>query len=225
MLRQIDESLWVLDKPFRIMGAELGGRMTVVRLAGGALLVVSPVRTTPEERTALDRIGPIRHIVAPNQMHYLYVAELGSLYPEARIYVAPGLPDKAKDLRYDEVLGDTTPPALAADVQTTVIGGMPSLNEVAILAKASRTLILTDLLFNITHSDHPWTRLFFKLNRGYGKLAATRILRSVMKDKAMVRAGVDRLLQWDFDRLVVTHGEIVERDAKPQVREAFSFLP
>lgn len=225
MLRQLDGNLWVLDKPFRMLGADLGARMTVAKLSDGSLLAVSPVRTAPEDRAALDRIGPVRHIVAPNLMHHLFLPELKSLYPEAKVYVAPGLPEKIKGLRYDHVLGNDPPAALAADVALRVIGGMPKLNEVAILFKPSRALILTDLLFNITHSDHLWTRIFFRLNAGYGKLTATRFLRSIIKDPAMVRASVDRMLDWDFDRLVVTHGEIVERDAKPRVREALDFLP
>lgn len=224
MLRQLDGNLWLLDKPFRMFGAELGGRMTVAKLRDGSLLAVSPVRTTPEDRAALDRIGPLRHIIAPNRMHYLFVAELKSCYPEAKVYVAPGLPDKARDLRYDEVLGEEPPAALAQDLVQTVVGGMPGLNEVALLVKPSRTLILTDLLFNITRSEHAWTRFFFTLNGGYGKLAATRVLRTLIKDPKMTRAGIDRVLAWDFDRLIVTHGEVVERDARAGVREAFSFL-
>lgn len=224
MLRQLDGNLWILDKPFRIAGADLGGRMTVAKLHDGSLLAISPVRTTPEERVELDRIGPVRHIVAPNQMHHLFVPELKSLYPEARVYVAPGLPEKVKGLRYDEVLGNDPPAALAQDVAQLVLGGMPKINEVAFLFKPSRALILTDLLFNITHSDRLWTRVFFTLNGGYGKLAATRFLRTTIKDAAMLRTSVERLLTWDFDRLVVTHGEVIERDAKPRVREALGFL-
>ena len=224
MFRQIDAALWVLDKPFAMLGLQIGGRMTVCRLQDGSLLVHSPVRTTPEERAALTAIGPVRHIVAPNLMHHLFVADLKSAFPEARVYVAPGLPQKLKTLRYDEVLGDTAPAAWAGQIEQHVVGGMPGLNEVVFFVKASRALMVTDLVFNFTSVNSTWEKLFWTLNGALGGVRVTRVLRSTIKDRAMCKASIERILSWDFDRITLCHGEVVTSAGRDALRQAYGFL-
>ena len=85
MFRQLDSDVWYLDKPFKMMGFDLGGRMTIVKLSDGSLLMVSPVAMTTEDRAELDRIGPVRHIVAPNLMHHLYAGDAKQSYPDAKL--------------------------------------------------------------------------------------------------------------------------------------------
>ena len=40
----------------------------------------------------------------------------------------------------------------------------------------------------------------------YGKLAPTLLLKSLVKDRAALRASLETVLGWDFDRVVVCHG-------------------
>ena len=73
MLIKLVEGLHVLDVPFRAGGLELGGRMTVIRLPDGGLWIHSPVRFEPAHRAAVDALGPVRFLVAPNLMHHLHI--------------------------------------------------------------------------------------------------------------------------------------------------------
>lgn len=222
MLRQLDPNLWVLDKPFKMFGVDMGGRMTVVRLADGGLWLHSPVKLDPEDRAALDRLGPVRHIVAPNQMHHLYVAPVKSVYPEAQVYLAPGLAEKVPSLPAGQVLGSEAPAAWAGQIQQLVVGGAPKLNEVVF--RAGRTLIVTDLLFNLVHAPSLVGRILFTLNGALGGPRATQVLRSLFKDRAAVRGGIEALLAWDFERIVVTHGEVIESGGREALRSAYAFL-
>ncbi len=43
-----------------------------------------------------------------------------------------------------------------------------------------------------------------------------------MKDKAAVKAGVERILELDFDRITVAHGDVVETGGREALRESFS---
>lgn len=224
MFRQLDSDVWFLDKPFKMMGIDIGGRMTVVKLTDGTLLVVSPVQLTLEERTELDRLGPVRHIVAPNLMHHLYVGELKKSYPDAKLYLPPGLTDKRKDLSPDAVLSDVPPPGLAADLEQLVVQGMPGLNEVVFFHKKSRTLIQTDLAFNLTQISSLVGRILFRLNGALGGVRATKVLRSLIKDRAATRQSVEKILAWDFDRMIVTHGDVVRQGAKAELQAAYQFL-
>lgn len=222
MLRQLDSNLWVLDKPFRIMGLDIGGRMTVVKLPSGGLWVHSPVRTTPAERAALDRLGPVRHIVAPNLVHHLFVPELKSCYPEAQLHIAPGLEKKNPRLQSGLFLGDNPPAAWSQTLQQIFVPGMPGLNETVFLC--GRTLIATDLAFNIKSSTRLGTRMFLWLDQALGGVRATRIIRAYIKERAQVHAAMKRILAWDFDRLIVAHGEVLDQGAQAALRDAYRFL-
>jgi Domain of unknown function (DUF4336) len=50
MMRELARNLWVVERPQRFYGLEVGTRMTVIRLAGGSLLLHSPVSLDRELR-------------------------------------------------------------------------------------------------------------------------------------------------------------------------------
>jgi hypothetical protein len=51
-----------------------------------------------------------------------------------------------------------------------------------------------------------------------------RIIRSGITNRAAARRSVARILQWDFDRVTVTHGEVLESGGRDRFREAFAYL-
>lgn len=126
--------------------------MTVVRL-DDSLWLHSPVPFDQSIRDQLDSLGPVRFIVAPNRFHHLYVAASAKAFAAARVYCAPGLDRKRKDLRFDAVLDDAAPPEWAGQIDQLIFRAFPPLNEVIFFHRASRTLVMTDLLFNIRESS------------------------------------------------------------------------
>jgi|JI9StandDraft_2_1071091.scaffolds.fasta_scaffold40399_2 hypothetical protein len=224
MFRSLDSEVWFLDKPFKLMGFELGGRMTIVKLGDGSLLMVSPVAMTSDDRAELDRIGPVRHIVAPNLGHHLYVGDAKACYPDAMVYLAPGLAQKRTDLTGTVTLSDQPPAALAADLEQHLVQGMPKLNEVVFFHKKSRTLIQTDLAFNLVQMPSLLGRILFTLNGALGGVRATKVLRSLIVDKAATRRSIEKILAWDFDRMIITHGDVVRSGAKAELQAAYQFL-
>jgi len=224
MFRQLDSDVWYLDKPFKMMGFELGGRMTVVKLVDGSLLMVSPVKMNAEDLAELDRLGPVRHVVAPNLMHHLYVGDAKAAYPDAKLYLPPGLTDKRKDLVPDGILSDQPPPALAAEFEQHLVQGMPKLNEVVFFHKKSRTLIQTDLAFNVTQMSSWLGRILFTLNGALGGVRATKVLRRLIADSSATRRSIEKILAWDFDRMIITHGDVVRSGAKTEFAAAYQFL-
>jgi len=101
---------------------------------------------------------------------------------------------------------------------------MPKLDEFAFLHRPSRTLLVTDLVFNIRESSSWLTRTYLKLCRTYGKLAPTLLLKSMVKDRPALRASLDTVLGWDFERVVVCHGEVLERGGREALRDGFAWL-
>ena len=225
LLRELAADLWILDRPLAVGGVlHVGARMTVVRLADGSLFLHSPTRMDAETRAELDALGPVRHVVAPSKVHWFWVASAREAYPHARIYGAPGLAEKKPELPIDEDLGDDAPDAWAEALDQHVLRGAPITNEVFFHHRASRTLVLTDLVLNMRDSDSWITRQWLRINGALGRFGPHRLMKFVVKDKQAVRASVDHLLTWDFDRIVMSHGVVVQEKGKRLLRESFAWL-
>lgn len=223
MLRELDPGLWVAEHPFRLAGARFGVRVTLVRLADGGLWLHCPIPLGDGLREQIQAQGAVRYIVAPNKVHYLWLAENAEAFPDARLYLAPGLAEKRPALPGGEVLDETTAP-WSADLDQAFIGGWSFLNETVFLHRASRTAILTDIAFNLRAPRTLLERISLGILGAYDRCGPSRLARVTMRDRVLVRHGLDRLLAWDFERVVLAHGDVVEGGGREILRRAYAFL-
>jgi hypothetical protein len=223
-LQPVATNLWVIDFPLRVGGLHLGTRTTVVRLTSGSLWLHSPGPLRPELVTAVSALGPVQAMVAPNAMHHLYLAQNVRSFPQAAVYVSPALPAKLELPFSYEVLSDEPPTLWRDEISQHVIGGLPKLQEVVFFHHASRTLILTDLAFHIRHSDSWFTRLFMRLNGAHGHFGPSRIFRTLVKDRTALRSSLGLMRTWDFDRVIVSHGEVLERGGKQVMQTQYAWV-
>jgi glyoxylase-like metal-dependent hydrolase (beta-lactamase superfamily II) len=49
-------------------------------------------------------------------------------------------------------------------------------------------------------------------------------MRTAIRDKKAARESAERMLRWDFDRIVVSHGDVLEHGGPEALREAFAWL-
>src|SRR5712675_1279160 len=63
------EGIWVDTAPVRFLGMQLTTTMTVLRLGDGNLLLYSPVALTQARQSAIEALGPVAHLYAPNLFH------------------------------------------------------------------------------------------------------------------------------------------------------------
>jgi len=225
MLRNLDSDLWVVDHDLRMPGGiDIGTRTTLVRLSDGGLFMHSPGPLSPELEDSINSLGPVRHLVAPNDFHHLYVEENAKAWPEARIHVSAGLPAKRADLAAAEVLGDEAPGAWAADLEQVCMRGAPRVNEVVFYHPRSRTLVVTDLAFNLARGGSFMTRIFTGLMGMAGRFTTSRFMKLMYRDRAAAAESARRVFVWDFDRVILTHGEIVETGAKEQLGPQLAWL-
>jgi hypothetical protein len=223
-LTPIAEELWEYNAPLSVLGMPIGHRMTVARLPDQSLWVHSPAEYSAPTALALAKLGPVGHIIAPNCMHDTYLEGWFAAYPRAAFHGAPGFAKFRPDLNFTHSLGATSPSAWSQTFDQSLLRGIPRLNEIVFLHRSSRTLIVTDLAFNLG-GDFPFlSRVLLRLNDCYCKFGPSRMLRTVIKDPAALRSSLEQVLQWDFDRIVVSHGENVSSDAKEKLRAAFAFL-
>lgn len=223
-MRQLHESLWVVERPQRFYGLEVGARMTVVRLADGGLLLHSPVALDAGLRSALDALGPVRCAVAPNRVHHLYAGAVAEAYPDARLWIAPGLERKRPDLVHAGVLGDEAPAEWRGQLDQVFFRGRPYENEVVFFHRASRTLLVCDLAFNFGPGAAAPTRWLMRLIRSYGRFGPTRLDPLLIRDRPAARASLERILAWDFDRVVVAHGDVLESGGREALRRGYAWL-
>jgi hypothetical protein len=223
-LRQLAPELWVADRPLKLAAGDIGTRMTVIRLNDGGLFLHSPVRLDAATRSALDALGPVRWVIAPSKVHHLFVSDYPLVYPEARFYAAPGLPEKRPAIRCDAVLSDEAPEAWRGQIEQHVFRGAAVINEVVFFHPPTRTLILTDLAFNVPANKTSGARLFYWLVGAAGRFGPHRVVRLLIRDRHAARASVEKILQWDFDRITVTHGEVLGGGGRERFAAAFAFL-
>lgn len=198
--------------------------MTVIRLAGGRLLLHSPVALDPGLRAELDAVGEVAYAVAPNRVHHLYAGGVAEAYPGARLWIGPGLEHKRPDLRYEALLGDESPEAWRGQVDQTFFRGRPYENEVTFFHRASRTLLLCDLAFNFGPRSAWPTKLLMSLMRSYGSFGPSKLDPLLIRDREAARRSLERILAWDFDRVIVAHGEVLERGGHEALRRGYAWL-
>jgi hypothetical protein len=224
-LRPLAQDLWVTERPFRALPfLDIGTRMTVVRNPAGGVVLHSPVEADEETRKAVEALGPVAAIVCPNRVHHLFAGGWKQACPGARLLGPPGLPEKRRDLAFDGLLGDDPDPACHGALESHLVRGIPAISEVAFLHAASRTLLLTDLAFHPTPASSPGLRRWTRLSRvrdGFGPNAVVRLL---IRDRRALRASIERVLAWDFDRVTVTHGEVLEHGGREALRKAWAWL-
>jgi hypothetical protein len=225
-LREVARTeLWVKETRLRFLGlVEVGGRMTVIRLADGTMFVHSPVRLDDQTRVELDSHGPVAFVVSPNKLHHMFIGDYATAYPRARIYASPGLTKRRRDVRFDGELRDTPEEAWAADLDQAMFLGHPWLQEVVFLHRQSKTLIVADILQNF-HEESPFlTRVYARLDGLYKQPRFPRDFRWTMTNRHAARESVKRILAWDFERIVLAHGRAIETGGKRIFADAFRWL-
>jgi hypothetical protein len=218
------EGVWLSTAPVTFLGMRLTTTMTVLRLADGGLLLYSPVPLTPERRAAVEALGPVRHLYAPNLFHHFWIGEWATTFPAARVHGPAGLAKKQRNLRVDRTHGASPEPAFSADVDEIPIQGF-RLRETVLLYRPARTLVVADLVHNVGRPTHRWTATYTRAMGFYDRVALSRIIRwTGFDDPRAARRSVDGVLLHAFDRLVVGHGQPLAADGREAVATAYAWL-
>jgi Domain of unknown function (DUF4336) len=233
-LKPVAENIWIVDGPviqFGILGLHVpfSTRMTIVRLAGGALWVHSPTQPTAPLLDAIGALGAVRFLIAPTKLHYWWIGEWKTRFPEALTYAAPGVRAYARKRieSFDLDLGHEPPAEWGGAIGQSLVPG-DVVTEAEFFHHASRTLILTDLIenFETGHVSCWHIRLLLKLGGVCdpdGKTPYDMRL-SQYRHKAAVRAAVEQMLAWHPARIVIAHGRWYDKDAETELRRAFRWV-
>jgi hypothetical protein len=218
-----DDDVWVAQAPLRFYGIPFGTRMTVVRLRSGALWLHSPIRIDAGLERALRELGEVRFVVSPNKLHHLYLADVQAAFPEVELYAPPGLPRKRPKLGFEGQLSDVPPLGWSGEIDQLVVRGSSVMEEVVFFHRASRTLIVGDLCMCFG-PESPWlTRLAARAGGMYDRPRMPRDWKWTFRRRGATRRSFERLLSWDFERVILAHGRLIEAGAKDAFRRSYAW--
>ncbi|MFM0418777.1 DUF4336 domain-containing protein [Paraburkholderia aromaticivorans] len=233
-LKRIAEHLWIVDGPIIRFGMPwpkmpFPTRMTIVRLAGSRLFIHSPTRLISELKAEIESIGEPRWIVGPNRLHYWSIPEWRAAFPEAFVFLAPGIREQAKDHLSFHGLPLEGSHSYEWDTELATLPVTGSyLTEVEFFHHASRTLILTDLIENFESGklDSFAMRALTRLGGVQdpdGKMPRDLRLTFVRRRKEL-KSAIEKMIQWNPERIILAHGRWYEKDGVSELRRAFRWL-
>ncbi len=232
-LKPVAENVWIVDGPAIRFGMpwpkmKFPTRMTIVRLASGELFVHSPTHLTEDLREAIDALGTVRHIVAPNRIHYWWVPFWKQAFPEAQIWLAPRIREQAAgriDFDAREFASVDGYP-WDKEMFTLPIAGS-FMTEVEFFHRASRTLVLTDFIENFEPRKLSFPMRVLTWLGGVqdpdGQMPRDmRLTFSAQKDA--LKAAVETMIGWQPERVIIAHGRWYQRDGTKELKRAFRWL-
>jgi len=223
----VPDRIWLAEYGVRYAAMSLRARTTIVRLGNGDLFVHSPCPLNATLRSQLAGIGRVAHVVAPGMYHHLHVAAWMDAYPTAQLWLCPGLRAKRPKLPPGQELSDEPPAAWRSELDQVVIRGNRLLWEVVFVDHVSRTLIVTDSveLYGDATPDVPWMlRVWWYLFGMWNRPAPAPEYRFGWCDRKAARRSLQRVLKWDFDRIVLSHGDLIEHDGRACAAQAWRSL-
>lgn len=218
------DGLWLADGPV-VTGA--GGfrfptRMAVLRLKGedGGLMLWSPVALDRGLRAAVEALGPVRHLVAPNGVHHMAMGDWQAAFPQAWLSVAPGVAGKRPDLRIDATLGATVP-GWAGQIDQQLVAGRIT-TEAVFFHRASGSALVTDLIQQMPQGWYRgWRGLVARLDAmSAPHPAMPRKFRLSLAGRPKARAALREVAAWPVRQLVMAHGPVVTAEARAILRAA-----
>lgn len=230
-LKPVAPDLWIADGGWiRFYGLPFPTRMAIIRLADGGLWVHSPIADQNGLSDSVAALGPVRHLIAPNWIHYAWIPDWQNRFHQAVSWGCPGVAGRAASrkvhLHLDHELGDTAPAAWAGEI-SQLLADSGFHREVVFFHRSTSTLILTDLIENFEPSKMPWwTRPLLRLGGVCdpdGRMPRD-IAASFRRRPEHLRHLVDTMLGWAPDRVIMAHGRWYEAGGTAQLRRAFRFL-
>jgi hypothetical protein len=228
MLKKFGHEIWTADgsEVVAALGFHYPTRMAVIRLSGEDLFIWSPIALTDSLRADVDAIGKVRFLIAPNSLHHLFIADWKHAYPDARVYAAPGLREKRKDLAFDGDLDGTPTPSWFEEVDHVLVAGNAITNEVVFFHRNSGTVIFTDLIQQMPAGWFSgWRAVVAKLDLMVGlEPSVPRKFRVAFTNRSLAREALKRVLAWPAEKVLMAHGTPVEKNGQAFLRRAFRWL-
>ena len=232
-LKNIADNLWIVDgeevlMDFKFFKVPFSTRMTVVHLKNGGIWVHSPIKPSDNLLFEIKQLGEVKHLIAPNVLHYSYINEWHQLFPEAKVWLASGVQKRARksgmSLDYGQELNKAN---WDEEIRFTTFEGSFYVKEVVFFHTDSSTLILTDLIENIEAENLSiFEKLLLKIgDNHYPNGKTPRDLRmTFLFNKEIARKSYQKIKSWAPVNVLFAHGKCFIGNAEEKLPQAFFWL-
>ena len=218
-MKPLADNLWLLHYKLPILGEYLGRNVTIIRLASGELVIHSTGPFSPEDVAAISALGTPAYLVDAITLHDTFAKQAHDAFPNLPYYAPAGF---SEIVELPTELLDRPPAAWQGELDVLELAGHDATPEFVFLHRPSRTLIVTDLMFNVEDDAPLGVRMMSLLQVGLQHAPGMpRPEKLMVKDKEAFKGSLDTIMSWDFDRVIVGHGEPIETGGKAKLAEAF----
>jgi len=202
-------------------------------LSDGTSWLWSPVEWSKDlQEEVVAKAGPIRHLVSPNKIHWLFMKPWKEMNPGARMYASPGLAERniADGWDFDATLDETPNPSYAKDIDQTLFDG-GVLEEIFFFHRPTKTVILCDFIQRFPEGQVKGLKGWILKADGMvgpngGAPKEIRFLMRIMGCMPEAREVIDTILmEWQPEKLIIAHGDNAKENASTIVANSFHWLP
>ncbi len=218
-MKQLADNLWLLHYKLPILGEYLGRNVAVIRLNSGDLVIHSTGPFSAEDVAAISAVGTPAFLVEAITLHDTFAKDGRAAFPGVPYYAPEG---------FSETVGFPTeslsapPAAWQGELDVLELAGKSKAPEFVFLHRQSRTLIVTDLAFNVEDDAPLGVRMMSLLQVGIQHSPGMpRPEKFTIGDKDAFKRSLDTLMGWDFNRVIVGHGEPIESGGKARLAQEF----
>lgn len=210
------KNLQVMECTIRMPLMSLPVRSMIVTLANAKVLI-SPGSELSEEQYA--QLESITDIVAPNLLHCAGIPKAAEKFPEARVWGVSGAKEHRPKMSWTHVLTAESWP-FQEELPVIALAGMPKVNEAVFVHRESSTLIATDFVFNLVRASGLGAWIILNLFGTYRKFGVSKFYAKFVSDKAVFEKSLGRLLAFEFENIVMSHGDVVKGGGKALLLQA-----
>jgi len=178
-----------------------------------------------KENTEKNKDNVIKFLVFPNKSSSNFIKEVKNQFKNSQVFSYPI--DKRKSENDIIELNDNIPPnTWENELEQYLLKGMPpQLNEVVFFHEKSKTLILNELLLYFQNVDNKpfFSKFMYRLLGVYNQCRTPWDV-IMTWDKAKIDLDIRRILKWDFDTIILGHGDMVLNNGKQIFKDAFKFV-
>ena len=211
----VADGLWTIEGPvvpYRVgpVTVPCPTRSTILADPEGRLWIHSPIRYTEELSAAVESLGRVAGLIAPNTFHHLHLEEWADAFPEAEVIGAPGLEKKLTRLSPERLKSSMHSISLERWLDSEVIDG-GRWCELVFHHRRSGTLILTDIVqnFELDRIEGGAAKLLLALSgAGRGPVLSLEMLGMAFFSGRLlhVRRKLYSLRHYKVNLLLIAHG-------------------
>lgn len=228
VIREVAKDVWIFSRPFARLGIfPMGGRSTAVKLRQGGVWVLASTPLTQDTRNKIDELGEVKYIIGADAVHHLFLGEFKRAYPNAKLIAVEDATKNMSDksLQFDGLWGRDPPGTnygFEDEIKHCYFSGFRN-KDVAFLHMPSKSLIEADLLMNLPANE----QYSKSSSSAHGNIKPDSwIHRAIIKGVAVnaeaMRRDATTVANWDFDRIIPCHGDVIETDGNQSWRALYS---